>query len=188
MTEIEMTAAAAYGHKAVPVSGIGDRLRSLRLAAGLTQSDLAGERCSKEYVSQIERGKTRPTAETVAWLAERLGVDPQFLARGVSTDERSQVEAALARAYVLSEEHRYEESLVELDAIGAAVRASGADELEVRWLLARERAHTELGDVRHGIKLLQVARTIAEGPAFSDVERAEILLRLGIGRYKLSSI
>ena len=62
-------------------SRLGDRLRSLRLAAGLTQTELAGERFSKEYVSQIERGKTRPTPETIDWLAERLGVDPGFLAR-----------------------------------------------------------------------------------------------------------
>ena len=47
----------------------GDRLRLLRVAAGLTQTELAGDRFSKEYVSQIERGKTRPTAETVEWLA-----------------------------------------------------------------------------------------------------------------------
>ena len=44
---------------------LGERLRQLRVAAGLTQTDLAGERFSKEYVSQIERGKTRPTRETI---------------------------------------------------------------------------------------------------------------------------
>jgi len=48
---------------------LGERLRQLRIGAGLTQSELAGERFSKEYVSQIERGKTRPTGETIAWLA-----------------------------------------------------------------------------------------------------------------------
>ena len=42
-------------------TGLGARLRQLRIAAGLTQSELAGDRFSKEYVSQIERGKTRPT-------------------------------------------------------------------------------------------------------------------------------
>src|SRR5207342_1698399 len=77
---------------------LGERLRQLRVAAGLTQSDLAGERFSKEYVSQIERGKTRPTRETVEWLAARLGVDAAFLERCVSADERSRVEAMLARA------------------------------------------------------------------------------------------
>src|SRR5215472_10196410 len=82
---------------------LGERLRQLRVAAGLTQSDLAGERFSKEYVSQIERGKTRPTRETIEWLAARLGVDAGFLESGVAADERDRLEGALARA-----EARYE--------------------------------------------------------------------------------
>src|SRR5436190_735631 len=67
---------------------LGERLRQLRVAAGMTQTGLAGDRFSKEYVSQIERGKTRPTAETILWLADRLGVDAGFLANGVSADGR----------------------------------------------------------------------------------------------------
>ena len=82
---------------------LGERLRQLRVAANLTQSELAGERFSKEYVSQIERGKTRPTRETIEWLAARLGVDPGFLANGVATDERGRLEGALARAETLIE-------------------------------------------------------------------------------------
>src|SRR6266511_864305 len=70
---------------------LGERLRQLRVAAGMTKTDLAGDRFSKEYVSQIERGKTRPTRETIGWLAERLGVDQGFLANGVSADERGLV-------------------------------------------------------------------------------------------------
>src|SRR5437879_7966657 len=89
---------------AVPARArLGERLRQLRVAAGMTQTGLAGERFSKEYVSQIERGKTRPTAETVAWLAQRLGVDAAFLANGVSADERGRVDASLARAEALLE-------------------------------------------------------------------------------------
>src|SRR5712691_4055110 len=80
---------------------LGERLRQLRVAAGMTQTELAGARFSKEYVSQIERGKTRPTPETIEWLAQRLGVDPGFLANGVATDERGRLEGALARAEAL---------------------------------------------------------------------------------------
>ena len=69
-------------------TSMGERVRQLRIARGLTQTELAGERFSKEYVSQIERGKTRPTGETVDWLASRLGVDPSFLETGVSSSER----------------------------------------------------------------------------------------------------
>src|ERR687884_1344486 len=82
---------------------LGERLRQLRVAAGLTQSDLAGERFSKEYVSQIERGKTRPTRETIEWLALRLGADANFLENGVSTDERDRIETLLARAEAISQ-------------------------------------------------------------------------------------
>src|SRR4249920_3529581 len=90
---------------------LGERLRQLRAAAGMTQTDLAGDRFSKEYVSQIERGKTKPTRDTIEWLAGRLGVDAGFLANGVSADERGRVDAALARAEALLEARRNDESL-----------------------------------------------------------------------------
>src|SRR3954470_16667908 len=90
-------------HSAARGARVGDRLRQLRVAAGMTQSDLAADRFSKEYISQIERAKTRPTAETVEWLATRLGVDATFLASGVSTDDRARAEAVLARAEALVE-------------------------------------------------------------------------------------
>src|SRR5919205_888457 len=89
-----------------PATRLGERLRQLRVAAGMTQTDLAGDRFSKEYVSQIERGKTRPTAETIEWLAAKLGADAGFLEKGVSTDERSRVETVLARAEALTKAHR----------------------------------------------------------------------------------
>src|SRR5579863_4614985 len=82
---------------------LGERLRQLRVAAGLTQSELARDRFSKEYISQIERGKTRPTAETIEWLAATLKVEPLFLTSGVSGDERARAEAVLARAEALVE-------------------------------------------------------------------------------------
>jgi tetratricopeptide (TPR) repeat protein len=46
----------------------------------------------------------------------------------------------------------------------------------------------QLGDTRRAIDLLQVAREVTEGPQFADVDRADILFRLGVCRYKLSSI
>ncbi len=97
-----------------PLGGLGDRVRALRVGKGLTQTDLAGDRFSKEYISQIERGKTRPTAETVGWLAERLGVDPEFLTRGVAADVRDRVEALLAQAEAMSVSHRYDEAVDDL--------------------------------------------------------------------------
>src|SRR6476619_3042424 len=87
---------------------LGERLRQLRVAAGMTQ---------------IERGKTRPTVETIQWLSERLGVDAGFLANGVSADERGRVDAALARCDALLEARRNDEALEEFEKIRAAVLA-----------------------------------------------------------------
>src|SRR5437899_10082093 len=119
---------------AVHGTRLGERLRQLRVSAGLTQTELAGERFSKEYVSQIERGKTRPTRETIEWLAKQLGVDADFLQNGVSTDERSRIETMLARAEALSEAHRCDEALEQIEDVRTAVLVTGAAELEARLL------------------------------------------------------
>ena len=174
--------------RAVPSGlGLGERLRQLRVAAGLTQSELAGDRFSKEYVSQIERGKTRPTSETVEWLAKRLGVDSGFLANGLATDERGRLEGALARAEALLEANRDDEAAAEYESLVPAARATGLLELQVRALVGAGRVSMRLGGVRPALELLNEARTIAEGPGFSDVERAEVLFALGVCRHQLNS-
>ncbi len=169
-------------------SRLGDRLRQLRVAAGLTQSDLAGDRFSKEYISQIERGKTRPTPETVEWLAVRLGTDTTFLASGVSSDERARAEATLARAEALTEKLEFELAIDEYALALGPVVASGAAELRVRLLSGEAWARIQNGEVRTGLDLLVEARGLAEGPEFSDIDRAEIVFRLGVARYLISSI
>src|SRR5207248_8500775 len=167
---------------------LGERVRQLRVAAGQTQTDLAGDRFSKEYVSQIERGKTRPTRETIEWLAQKLGVDPGFLERGVSADERRRVETLLARAEALSESGQYDEAVAEFENSKTAVLATGVTELEVRHLSGEAWARMENGEVKHAIEQLNRARMLAEASEFSDVDRAELFFRLGVCRYQLSSI
>jgi tetratricopeptide (TPR) repeat protein len=167
---------------------LGERLRQLRVAANLTQTDLAGERFSKEYISQIERGKTRPTSDTIEWLAVRLGVDAGFLANGVSTDERAKAEARLARAHALLEEHSIEAAIAEYVRALPAVLATGAAELRVRALSGEAMARAENDQVKQGLALLAEARALVERDEFSDIDRAEVLYRLGVCRYLLSSI
>src|SRR5213080_240928 len=86
---------------------LGERLRQLRVAAGLTQSELAGD---------------------------RLGVDTGFLANGVATDERARLEAALGRAEALYQAQEDEEAEAAFEPLPAAARATGVPELQVRAL------------------------------------------------------
>jgi tetratricopeptide (TPR) repeat protein len=172
----------------LPNGGLGERLRTLRINAGLTQTDLAGDRFSKEYVSQIERGKTRPTQETIEWLAQQLGVDPGFLASGVSADERGRIETSLARAEALSENHDYADALAEFQRIRPAVLGIASPELEVRELAGEAWALMRTGEVKQAIELLTRARALTEDAMFSDVDRADVLFRFGACRLELSSI
>ena len=158
------------------------------MAAGLTQTDLAAGRFSKEYVSQIERGKTRPTAETLDWLAGKLGVDAEYLETGVRVEDRARAESALARAEALSEARSYDEALAEFATANEAVGRTGARDLELRSLLGESWALIQVGRNDEALAALARARELAEGPGFSDVDRAAVLFRLGVCRYKLSSI
>jgi tetratricopeptide (TPR) repeat protein len=52
---------------------IGQRLRQARLAAGLTQQQLAGDRYTKAYISALENGIAKPSMAALNYLAPRLG-------------------------------------------------------------------------------------------------------------------
>jgi tetratricopeptide (TPR) repeat protein len=52
---------------------IGARLRQARLAAGLTQQKLAGDRYTKAYISALENGIAKPSMAALNYLAPRLG-------------------------------------------------------------------------------------------------------------------
>lgn len=60
-------------------SHLATRLRTARLAAGLTQQQLVGTQFSKGYISAIERGRMIPSLEALALLAERLRVTRAYL-------------------------------------------------------------------------------------------------------------
>src|SRR5213076_1976274 len=101
MTAEPVSQAAGYDRS------LGERVRRLRNARGLTQTELAEARVSKEYISQIETGKTRPTSQTLEWLADRLGVDTHFLADGVSDRDHREHEALVSEAEDAVHEKRY---------------------------------------------------------------------------------
>src|SRR5215204_4116541 len=58
---------------------IGGRIRAARLAAHLTQQELAGERYTKAYISALELGHAKPSMAALDYLAPRLGTTPDRL-------------------------------------------------------------------------------------------------------------
>jgi tetratricopeptide (TPR) repeat protein len=167
---------------------LGQRVRQARIARGLTQSELADSRFSKQYVSQIERDQLRPADATLRWIADRLGVDPQFLATGVDGRELERVESVVARAEAALEAHDYAEAITLLAGVGESIQMDAAPDLELRVLLAESWARMYIGEMREALPLLTRARELAENSVFSDVDRAEVLFRLGCCRYRLASV
>jgi tetratricopeptide (TPR) repeat protein len=170
-----------------PKIGLGERVRQRRVALGLTQTEIAGVRFSKEYISQIELGKTRPTPDTVEYLASRLSIDPGYLSHGVSTEDRARVEAMLARAEAHTQAREYESALEVFADVKTAVAASGSADLSARRLLGEGWALIEQGQIREGLEVLTKARELVDAEQLDDVIRAESLFKLGVARWKIGS-
>jgi len=171
----------------VPRSTLGGRVRQLRIARGLTQADLAGDRFTKQYVSGIERGTTRPTVDTLRWLAERLGVDLHFLETGLSSDGWLRAQSVLSQAEASVQARDFEHGLALLAEVRERLDLGTAPELEFRALLTEGWAQLSQGDVGRAADALTSAHELAAAPWFGDLERADVLFRLGCCRYKLAS-
>src|SRR5919202_4005334 len=76
---------------------IGQRLRQARLAAGLTQQELAGDRYTKAYISALENGIAKPSMAALNYLAPRLGTTPSEILSAPSV-AWTRLESALALA------------------------------------------------------------------------------------------
>jgi tetratricopeptide (TPR) repeat protein len=162
-------------------NAVGVRVRERRQAAGLTQAGLAGERFSKEYVSQIECGKTSASAEALAFIASRLGTDVSFLETGVSAADRKRAERGISEADELSNANEYASALTALDAVADIVEAADDGSLLGSWALVRGWALVQLGELDAASALLD--RQEIDGSAAAGL----VFLR-GVVAYKRSGV
>jgi transcriptional regulator with XRE-family HTH domain len=55
-----------------------ERVRRLRLEAGMTQSELAGDKITRNMLSQIENGNASPSIQTLRYIAARLNTSAAY--------------------------------------------------------------------------------------------------------------
>lgn len=78
----------------------GSLLRQYRLAAGMTQKQLARPLFSPSYISTVERGKAKPSLKLLTWCADQLKVSvAELLGNGTSIYDRSQRQRLAESAY-----------------------------------------------------------------------------------------
>jgi transcriptional regulator with XRE-family HTH domain len=180
-TGIALFPLGLVGHASVSPVRVGARVRECRLAAGLSQAAVAGERFSKEYVSQIERGKTAPSAAALTWLASRLGTDVEYLQSGVSALDRERAVRAIAKAVGLSDAHEYAAALSVLEEVAGIVGAVDDRPLAGAWVAARGWALVQVGD-------LDAASVLLEQLTLDGAGAAEIVFLRGVVAYKRSDV
>lgn len=167
-------------------TGVGVRVRALRVTAGLTQAELGGERFTKEYVSQVELGKTKPSDAALDWFSDRLGTTRVALEGESGSSARAATDAVVARAEAEIEAHRDSEALALLDGSAQAAARSNDARLQFRHAQARGWALQQLGHLPASLEALSDAGSLAEG--LTDTDRAAVLYRVGFVRYKMGSL
>jgi tetratricopeptide (TPR) repeat protein len=132
--------------------GLGNKIRELRIARGMTQAALAAPDFSKGFISLLETGRTRASLRAAQILAGRLGVEVTDLMSAPTTD-RQDLEFMLLRA---EQELRSGQSKTALDIADKwTSKASGI--LRARFQRLHARALIETTRTSDAVKLLDDA-------------------------------
>ena len=120
-----------------------------------------------------------------AALTQSATTDPMLLppVTDVFRDEElGALEHTVAAAEQAVEESRWDDAVALLDEI--TVMPTQYPDLALRSLVARSWAQMYRGELDEALTLLKTAKQIAHRPGFNDVDRAEVLFRIGCVRVK----
>ncbi len=150
--------------------GVGRRLKEARLAAGLSQRELAFQGCTAVYICRIEGGDRVPSLQVLRELARRLGIDEDYLATGSARKDDADLLVEAEVAFRLDQrelaEHLFTQALEITAGPGERARAlAGLGEIDF-----------EAGRIEEAIDRLEEARELL-GPGI--VERPGIAEALG---------
>jgi tetratricopeptide (TPR) repeat protein len=131
---------------------IADRVRELRLAAGLSQTALAGSAFSPSYISLIEAGHREPTDAALGILASRLGTTLEYLKHGEDgpNEARTRVELNLGRLELANGDAEAALSRVEAMDLSAVTSSLRVEALELAAL-----CHEHLGRLETATEILE---------------------------------
>lgn len=87
--------------RTIDAAVLGERIRTARLRAGLTQAQVAGDAVSIGYVSRIESGQRRPDSALLVGIADRLTVTVDELLLGVAPDRIAELRFQLDHAELM---------------------------------------------------------------------------------------
>jgi tetratricopeptide (TPR) repeat protein len=142
---------------------LGERVRELRLRAGLTKTALAKPEYTVSYVSLIESGRRKPSPKAIEHLSRRLMVTPEYLATGIPEGVQESLRYKMEEARHLLREHQEGEAERTVRAVRARAGEYGLAGL-------RALASADLGEI-----LLQTGRVREAIDAYEEALADEAL-------------
>lgn len=130
----------------------GERLRTLRRAAGLSQTQLAGDGISPSYVSLLESDRRRPSPSVAAQLAAKLGCSTSQLLDGEPSERERRIQLELSYAELVLRHDRPADAVARLKGLLDEPEILPGDRAEAALLLAR--AYEREGDLPAAVATL----------------------------------
>jgi transcriptional regulator with XRE-family HTH domain len=129
-----------------------DRLKTFRRAAGLSQTELAGDGISPSYVSLLESGRRTPSPAVAALLAAKLGCSVSELLDGEPSERERRVQLELAYAELALRHEGTATAIDRLDALLSEADLGATERSEALLLLGK--AHELQGDLPGAISVV----------------------------------
>lgn len=168
-------------HETTATMTVGRRLRELRLARGLSQTELAGDTLSASMISLVESGRREPTERTLELLAERLSSTVAYLRHGTVANSVDRLRLDLYQAELLLHAERWAAAVDEftdlvarLDPDTEAPRSN--EQLVRRAHLGLAVAYEETGRVEDAIVELEQLRRDSDGDGHDGLLDADVVL------------
>lgn len=134
---------------------LGRRLRVARVAAGMTQAQVAADDITAAYLSRIEDGQRRPEAGLLERMAGRLGVGLHELLTGISADRTRALQLSLDHAEMSLASGDHAAALTLASEVLADTETEVAADLKAVALRVQAGAFEAAGDLNGAIVILE---------------------------------
>lgn len=136
---------------------VGRRIKRLRLAAGLSQKDVAEPVMTSAYLSLIESGQRTPSPQILAHLAEQLGVDAEQILTGKDPGLEARLEVDLQQARGALRSGDGSGARAKVDVVLRQARKDGLTRIHARALTVLGLVEEEDGDLNAAAALFDEA-------------------------------
>lgn len=134
---------------------LGRRLRTARVAAGMTQAQVAADDITAAYLSRIEDGQRRPEVGLLERMAKRVGVSLEDLLLDVPRDQRMELQLAIDHAELALVSGDAETALAAVEAVLANPAAEKVPDLRRAARQVQAGALERSGDLDAAIIVLE---------------------------------